>query len=48
MIDMIKTFGYSSMDRKFEIIIEAKKQDGNILTLKAFEEMIQLHDLIYT
>ena len=33
---MLQTFGYSSMDRKFILIIEAKKEGGNILTLDAF------------
>ena len=36
------------MDRKFILIIEAKKDGGNILTLDAFEEMIQLHEKLYT
>ena len=48
MFDMMRTFGYSSMDRRFILIIEAKKEGGNILTLDAFEEMIQLHERLYT
>ena len=44
---MINRFGFSSFDRRFEILIEAKEDDGNILTLDAYEEMIDLHEFIY-
>ena len=55
---MLEQFGLLSIERHFEIIVIAKEDDdddfavsgniGNLLTLDAFGEMLELHELIYS
>jgi len=41
-------FGWRAWNRQFEIIILSKNpEESNLLTLPAFQEMIELNDLIF-
>ena len=42
-----KKFGWQTNRRQFDVIVKAKTDD-NLLTLAAFEELIELNDLIFT
>lgn len=39
-------FGWQDTKRQFDMILQAKK-DENLLTLAAFEEMIELNEIIF-
>ena len=58
LFKMLEEFGLHSIERHFEVIIKARVETdsdaevsdkaGNLLTLDAFGEMIELHELIYS
>ena len=54
LFKMLEQFGLLSVERHFEVIVQAQVDDdddsqvGNLLTLDAFGEMIELHELIYS
>ena len=52
LFKMLEQFGLLSVERHFEVIVQALEDDdgqvGNLLTLDAFGEMIELHELIYS
>ena len=42
-----RNFAYQSNGRSFDIILQAK-EDYSLLTLDAYKEMLELHNIIYT
>ena len=42
-----ETFGWQATQQYFEVIIMAKGEDRNLVTLPAFKEMIELNDYIF-
>ena len=44
---MVENLLNQAFDRNFNLIIEAKEEGGSLLTLDAFEEMIELDWIIY-
>ena len=44
---MVENLLNQAFDRNFNLIIEAKEEGGSLLTLDAFEEMMELDWIIY-
>lgn len=42
----MQLLSYQAFDRGFDVIIEAKREDGSLLTLASFAEMIELDRMI--